>query len=249
VSSVFAAVGWWGLAQAAPKQTSPGEFNPISPCRLVDTRPSGQVGDRNTKIGPAETITISAFGPNGECDLPIGAVGIVANVTAIGPTASSFLTLFPADLAAAPNASSLNYAPGGAPTPNEVSIKLSPGGQFKAFNAFGGVDPAIDIVGYYTAAGAATPHGIVGHEVVILPGILEVGQREGSFQAKCPDGMKVLGGGYSTFNADIKVTASTPLDSGTTWLVSTTTFSGANIAARSSVNVRIVCAPTAEVTP
>jgi hypothetical protein len=49
--------------------------------------------------------------------------------------------------------------------------------------------------------------------------------------------MKVLGGGYATFNADIKVTASTPLDSGTTWLVNTTTFSGANIAVRSAVNV------------
>ena len=62
----------------------------------------------------------AAIGAAGECDVPATATGLVLNVTAVGATLPTFLTVYPAG-AERPNASSLNPSPGQPPVPNAVT--------------------------------------------------------------------------------------------------------------------------------
>lgn len=90
-------------------------------------------------------------------------------------------------------------------------------------------------------AGPAGPPGVSGHEVVVLGGLLTASQISASFTASCPAGKKLLGGGVATFNQEIQILSSTPLDTGTSWAVSVRTFDGQPVGVDSSVNVRIIC--------
>jgi hypothetical protein len=132
---------------------STGERNVLvpldPPCRLVDTRSGADnVGPRDSPLGKAETYTVSAFGAHGECDLPNTLTGLSLNVTAIGATRDTFLTLYP-DGASRPLASNLNPAARSAPTPNAVTVDVSAGGKFDVYNHNGSVDVIIDVAGYY----------------------------------------------------------------------------------------------------
>ena len=118
---------------------------PITPCRLLDTRPP-----TTAVFGAGETRTLTAHGVNGACNIPNDAVALSLNVTALGATApDTFLTIWE-DGVARPNASSLNPAPGQPPTPNSVTTPLSATGRFNVFNFSGTVDVLIDVNGYYT---------------------------------------------------------------------------------------------------
>ena len=136
---------------------------PIVPCRLFDTRPATQVGNRSAPIGAGEQATFAVWGTNGNCTIPDTATGVVANVTTVDGTADSFLAVYPAD-AARPNTSSQNWLAGGPPNPNGTTVALSATGAIKVFNLSGSVDVVIDIMGYLTpgGTGATGPVGPVG---------------------------------------------------------------------------------------
>jgi hypothetical protein len=134
--------------------TSSGEravFVPITPCRLIDTRAGGDnVGVRSTPIDSGEAATFQVTGTNGDCLIPVTATGITANATAVNPSSSSYVTIYPADANPRPTASNLNVVAGAAPTPNQVTVGLSAAGAIGVYNNAGTVDLIIDIVGYYT---------------------------------------------------------------------------------------------------
>jgi hypothetical protein len=72
------------------------------------------------------------------------------NVTAVGGTVGSFLTIWPSDVAPKPLASNLNWVPGSPPTPNKVDVKVSVAdGKINLFNLTGTVFVLADVVGYY----------------------------------------------------------------------------------------------------
>lgn len=153
--AVTLGAGSIGLVNA----TSPAgaaTFVSITPCRVADTRPDFNVGSKNTPLGAGLTMTVPTRATmdnpaaGGECSgkIPAEATGVSLNVTAVGATAGTFLTVWPAG-APQPNSSSLNPVPGGAPTPNAVATGLSDAGQFSVFNLAGSVDVVIDINGYY----------------------------------------------------------------------------------------------------
>jgi hypothetical protein len=123
---------------------------PITPCRLIDTRPgTDNVGPFEVALGAGDTFTISAHGDNGRCTgIPTGATALSLNVTAVGATQPSFFTIWPTG-EPQPNSSSINPVPGEPPTPNAVTTKLSTGGQFNIFNLAGNVDVIVDLNGYY----------------------------------------------------------------------------------------------------
>ena len=93
--------------------------------------------------------------------------------------------------------------------------------------------------------------GISNHEVVLLGGIVQPTETSKDFTLPCPAGKKVLGGGVATFNKNIQVMASTPVDNGTTWAVTVEPDDGATFGGSggSSVNIRIVCANVEEPAP
>ena len=97
-------------------------------------------------IAGRDTNSLSSRRRN--CNLPTESTALALNVTAVGPTAPTFLRLWPAD-EAQPAASNLNPTPGAPPTPNAVNVKLSETGEFSVFNRFGSIAVIIDVVGIY----------------------------------------------------------------------------------------------------
>jgi len=147
--------GGLGVAQA----TSPSSavaLVPIQPCRVTDTRPELNVGDRSTPLDGGQTMTVSVRSSvsnpkgGGACDgiVPLEATAVSLNVTAVGASAETFLTVWPTGNDR-PNASSLNPAPGSPPTPNAVVTGLSASGEFNIFNLAGSLHLVIDVNGYY----------------------------------------------------------------------------------------------------
>jgi hypothetical protein len=73
--------------------------------------------------------------------------GVVLNVTATGPTASTFITVYPDDIGR-PLASNLNLTPG-MTRPNLVMSRIGSGGGVRLYNLVGNVHLIADVVGYY----------------------------------------------------------------------------------------------------
>ncbi|MEO6124332.1 MAG: hypothetical protein ABIR32_11535 [Ilumatobacteraceae bacterium] len=122
----------------------------ITPCRLFDTRPGDDnVGPRTSPLAPNDTFTTPVRGNVGNCIVPADATGVVMNVTAVAPSAGTYLTVFPGDVTR-PLASNLNVAPGAPPTPNQVTVLLGAAlGDIKIYNLTGTVHVLADVVGYY----------------------------------------------------------------------------------------------------
>jgi hypothetical protein len=150
-AALAVAVGAGGGIAITNAAVSSGErdvFVPITPCRLLDTRPATQVGPRATPIGAGETYTQVVRGTNGNCTISPDATAVAMNVTVVDGTAGSFLTVWPSD-AAKPLASSLNWQAGQAATPNKVDVRLSADGKVSFFNLGGTVNVIADVVGFY----------------------------------------------------------------------------------------------------
>ena len=146
--SLVAVQPWQAKAAPGDDDTT---FVPVAPCRLFDTRPAATQGARRAPLSAGETFTTPVTGSNGDClDIPSDATGVAMNVTIVNPTARSFLSVFPADLATRSEASNLNWDAGQAPTPNKVDVPLSPTGEISLFNNNGTVNVFADVVGYYT---------------------------------------------------------------------------------------------------
>lgn len=151
-------------AGAAPGDTD-STFVPITPCRLIDTRPGPARVGPHAAFGVADTKTIQAHGDNGECSLPTEAVGLALNITALDASeAGTFVTVWPDG--PLPLAANLNPAPGQPPTPNAVTTQLSSTGSFNVYNERGSLQLVIDVNGYYTASSlrsldAVVPSGAV----------------------------------------------------------------------------------------
>jgi hypothetical protein len=147
--AVSLGAGGIGITHAT---TSSGEmpvFLPIEPCRLADLRPApDQVGPRSAPLGPDETYTLSGWGAVGDCNLPNNTTALSLNVTALGATQPTYLTIYPGG-GTPPLASSLNPTPGQPPIPNAVNVDLDGSGEFSIFNKFGNVNVVVDVVGVF----------------------------------------------------------------------------------------------------
>jgi hypothetical protein len=146
--AVTVGVGGIGISNATIGSGERNVFLPITPCRLFDTRSTSPVGPRTSPLGVGETYTQTVWGANGNCTIPTDATAIAMNVTAVGGTAASYLTIWPSDVGR-PLASSLNWVAGSPPTPNKVDVRLSADGKISLFNNLGTVDVLADVVGYY----------------------------------------------------------------------------------------------------
>lgn len=141
--------------------TTDGIFNPVTPARVMDTRPDTQVGPYGAPLQPGGIIAAQVAGVAGSGVPAAGVAAVVLNVTVTQPTDSGFLTLWPAG-AGQPTASSLNWQPGQT-VANQVVVKVGPGGQIQAFNSSGFTHLVIDVEGWYTAPGStAGGTGFVG---------------------------------------------------------------------------------------
>ena len=129
-------------------------FVPVTPCRLFDTRSgSFNVGLRSVPLGVNESHAFMVVGSNGECSsIPAAATAVAINLTGVGATADTFVSVYPAGVKR-PNTSAVNLVAGQPPTPNKVDVKLSSDGRLAVYNAFGSVDVIGDVLGYYRSDG------------------------------------------------------------------------------------------------
>ena len=102
------------------------------------------------RLGPGGTLDLQVTGRGGVPDA--GVSSVVLNVTVTEPTATSFLTAWPAGMAR-PLASNLNYV-AGQTVPNLVTVKVGEGGKVSLYNNVGTAHVVADVTGWYGAEGS-----------------------------------------------------------------------------------------------
>lgn len=118
----------------------------IEPARLLDTREIGETIDSQFAGGGKRAADTELSLPViGRAGVPVGAKGVVLNVTVVGPEATGFVTVDPcAELR--PNTASLNYVPG-INGGNEIIASLDADGKVCLYTS-AATHLAVDIVGY-----------------------------------------------------------------------------------------------------
>lgn len=133
-------------APAAPPVAQGSTFTSVSPVRVLDTRDG--TGGVAGPVGPGRAVTLTL-----SARVPANATAVVLNVTAVGPTAPTFVTVYPSGQSR-PLASNLNLAPGDT-RPNLVTVALGAGRAVDLYNNAGNIHLVADLAGYYaTGAGA-----------------------------------------------------------------------------------------------
>ncbi|MDQ6885472.1 MAG: hypothetical protein M3077_14745, partial [Candidatus Dormibacteraeota bacterium] len=110
---------------------------PINPFRIYDSRPNAR---------PAGSVTdIQVAGVNG---IPTDAIGVLGNLTALGPAADGFLTMYPQGTPLA-GTNSLNYTRGISALSNHVTVGLGSTGAVSVYvSGNGSTKFLFDVVGY-----------------------------------------------------------------------------------------------------
>ncbi|WP_410818082.1 hypothetical protein [Micromonospora sp. 050-3] len=149
-----------GLIAGAPTAVSAdaagrgGDFVPIDSIALLDTRDGtgGTTGVRGAK-------SVTTFNAVGIAGIPSSGVSaLMVDVTAIYPTANTFLTIYP-DLTD-PKASAMNASVGEVMS-NSAVVKPGTNGKLAVRNAGGNVHIRVDVVGYFTTATGSAGSGFV----------------------------------------------------------------------------------------
>jgi len=121
-------------------------YYPITPCRAVDTRFSGQ-GAPALVGNQSRTFQIQ-----GNCGVPLDPAVKAAfvNITAVQPSAAAFLTAYPASLNSPPLVSTLNVAAGEI-LANGAIVPLKPNStnDLAIYVNTGTVDVIVDVFGYF----------------------------------------------------------------------------------------------------
>ncbi len=146
IDFVLDANGWFGSSLASTPLGA--QFQAIGPTRVCDTRAGSGAPCSGHAIGAGATLAIVIAGVGGvPTDDP---VAVIANLTAVSPSSTTYLTAYPADVTPRPNASDLNTA--GPVLPNLIVVGLShvaPAGNIRLFNASGNVNAVLDVEGWF----------------------------------------------------------------------------------------------------
>jgi len=127
-------------------------YYPLAPTRVLDTRSGTNTANGSTApIGPGRFIDLPVVGTTttqaGTIAVPAGAQVAVLSVTAVNPTASTYLTVYATGLTT-PLASNINAAKGTV-VPNLVLTALGTAGRARIFNKVGDTAVLADLAGYY----------------------------------------------------------------------------------------------------
>jgi hypothetical protein len=168
-----------------------GQFTPLSPKRILDTRDG--TGGFASRLGPNSTITVAVRGQGG---VPANATAAVLNVTVTNTSAASYLTIYPTGVAK-PLASNLNWT-AGKTVPNLVEVALGTNGAVDVYNAAGYTNVIFDVAGYVTGQNAGP--GPAGFYNPLVPSRLldtrdGTGGWRGKFQAYTVYPVQVAGWG------------------------------------------------------
>ncbi len=146
IDFVLDANGWFGSSLTSTPLGA--QFQAIGPTRVCDTRAGSATPCSNHALGSGITLSIVVAGVGG---IPaVGPVAVIANLTGVSPSTSTYLVAYPADVTPRPNASDVNIV--GPVLPNLVVVGLShlaPAGDIRLFNASGNVNAILDVEGWF----------------------------------------------------------------------------------------------------
>ena len=143
-----------------------GQYHPLSPYRICDTRPTNPSGLSGTDaqctaktLGPGGSLAVQVAGtnPTGTSSGGVPSSGVTAvalNVTVTGTTAASYLTVWPTG-SSRQTTSSLNW-PSGDTVSNLVQVDLGSSGQVSVYNAEGSANVVVDVEGYVSPSDTST---------------------------------------------------------------------------------------------
>jgi YVTN family beta-propeller protein len=144
--------GWFGDGTEAATTPAGALFYAIPPARICDTRVSTRTACSGEELSERQALDVGVDGTN---VVPIAGgshppLAMVANLTAVAGTATTFLTLFPSD-SSLPVASDLN------PRPGDVVANLafvgvatgSPPGDVSLYNQAGEINAILDVAGWF----------------------------------------------------------------------------------------------------
>lgn len=117
-------------------------FYTVTPCRVIDTRTTSPILSNTSR-----QVTVA-----GVCGIPSSAKAVSANITAVTPTNTGFLSIYPTGIAQ-PNTSSLSFKVG-ANRANNAVLTLAPDGTgtvtaFGLVSGGGQVHMILDVNGYF----------------------------------------------------------------------------------------------------
>ncbi|KGM11535.1 peptidase M15 [Cellulomonas carbonis T26] len=118
-------------------------FVPITPARVLDTRPEAQ------SVGPASRLDVVVAGVHG---VPADAKAVALNVTAVSPAGPTHLRAWPAGRPI-PNSSVLNTDQNRSATAAGVAVGVGGQGKVSLYNDAGSAHLVVDVTGYWTTAG------------------------------------------------------------------------------------------------
>jgi hypothetical protein len=136
------------LADLAGYYTPSGAttYFPVSPSRVLDTRPATSVGTAPGKVTGGDVRDLVVTGVGG---VPSSASAVVLGVTAVNATASTDVRVYPFDgTSGFPDVSNVNAYVGG-PTPNLVVVRVGQDGKVRFRSSAGSVDLLADVYGYF----------------------------------------------------------------------------------------------------
>ncbi len=163
-AAVAVSLGGGGLLIADAAGGTESSTVLTDPVRVLDSRDPVNVGLSGPFVSAvSQKLQITGSVPTTtgiKTVVPVGATGVVLNVTPVGATADGFVSIRPGDATGAPATSSLNFTVG-AVLPNAVLVALPTSGGNAGqiditFDAYGTPGPAtdmlIDVVGYTSDA-------------------------------------------------------------------------------------------------
>jgi hypothetical protein len=142
---------FWKRLNSARFDNPIGDGSTFVPFRAYDSRvnPGHPIASGtiiNIQIAPNGTNAGPSAGT-----IPSTAVGIAGNLTAVSPTGGGYLTIYPGPSSSTrPGTSTVNFVPGGAPTPNGFIVGLGSDGTVNVY-VFGSSGQSVHVVVDVTA--------------------------------------------------------------------------------------------------
>ena len=151
------------FAQAGAAPASSSAFVAVSPVRVLDTRKDVVLWEGPFATGVPHDVKVTGSIPTSagtQTVMPVGATGVVLNVTVVNSTADGFVSVRPADAVGDPKTSNINFE-AGKTVANSITVNLPTSGAdagtfevwFDSMGVAGATaDILVDITGYYSAS-------------------------------------------------------------------------------------------------
>lgn len=140
--------GFWPAAKLAPAPEPLGRFYSVTPCRAVDTRGNGAPLQGGALISGIPRALLLA----GVCGVPLSAIAVSLNVTAVQATGAGAITLYPWGQGV-PGTNAISFPSSAARSNNGVLALAFDGtgklGALATVTGAGSVHLIIDVNGYF----------------------------------------------------------------------------------------------------